>query len=48
MSEFLQLLALNLVTVLGLMCLLWLVSLVRRDASVVDPSWGAASSWSSG
>jgi steroid 5-alpha reductase family enzyme len=40
MYEFLQLLTVNLATVLGLMCLLWLVSLVRRDASVVDPFWG--------
>lgn len=40
MSAFLQLLTVNLATVLGLMCLLWLVSLVWRDASVVDPFWG--------
>jgi steroid 5-alpha reductase family enzyme len=40
MSEFLHLLTVNLASVLGLMFLLWLVSLVRRDASVVDPFWG--------
>lgn len=40
MSEFLQLLTVNLATLLGLLGLVWLVSLVRRDASVVDPFWG--------
>ena len=40
MSELSQLLTVNLATVLGLMCLLWIVSLVRRDTSVVDPFWG--------
>lgn len=40
MCAFLQLLTVNLAAVLGLMFLLWLVSLVRRDASVVDPFWG--------
>ncbi|MEK6239386.1 MAG: DUF1295 domain-containing protein [Planctomycetales bacterium] len=34
-------LLLNLGTVLCLMALLWLVSLALRDASIVDPFWGA-------
>ena len=32
----------NLVVVAGLMTGLWLVSLVVRDASIVDPFWGMA------
>jgi steroid 5-alpha reductase family enzyme len=35
----LALLAGNAATVVGLMTLLWLVSVVRRDASIVDPWW---------
>jgi len=38
--ELLQILTVNLVVVMGLMVLLWLVSLARRDASVADVFWG--------
>ena len=41
MSEFLQFLTVNLAAVTGLMLFVWLVSLARRDASVVDAFWGA-------
>jgi steroid 5-alpha reductase family enzyme len=41
-------LALSLVAVLGLMTLIWLASLVKRDASIIDLFWGigfALSAW---
>ncbi len=38
----LDLLLLNLVLIAALMTLLWVVSLVVRDASIVDPVWGLA------
>ena len=39
MAEFLGLGSLNLGVVLGIMFLLWLVSLAKKDASIVDPFW---------
>jgi len=41
MNELAQLSLLTLGVVFGLMWLLWVVSLVKRDASIVDPFWGA-------
>jgi len=41
MHDLLPLAGFNLLLVLAVMTLLWLVSLARRDASVVDPFWGA-------
>ncbi len=41
MMELVQLASLNLAVILAAMGLLWLVSLARRDASIVDPFWGA-------
>jgi steroid 5-alpha reductase family enzyme len=35
-----QTLLINFAVTLGAMTLLWLISLVRRDASIVDPFWG--------
>ena len=31
----------NLAVALGMMTLLWIISVMRKDASVVDPFWGA-------
>ena len=41
MSPFAQLLLTSLSLVLALMVLLWVVSVLRRDASIVDSFWGA-------
>lgn len=41
MSAILTVFGLNLALVLGLFVVLWLVSLTLRDASIVDPCWGA-------
>lgn len=30
----------NFVVLIAVMCLLWMLSLVRRDSSIVDPFWG--------
>ena len=38
----LELFGWNVAWVLGLMTALWLVSVVRRDASIVDPWWSMA------
>ena len=45
----------NLLLILSLMTLLWILSLWRRDASIVDPFWGfgfvilaTGSAWQSG
>ena len=35
-----QVLVVNLFVVAGLMILLWVLSVARRDASIVDPFWG--------
>jgi len=40
MNPIVQTLAITLLTILIAMLLLWIVSLWRRDASVVDPFWG--------
>lgn len=40
MSPQLELLATNLTVLLGLLLGLWLLSLVRRDASIIDAFWG--------
>lgn len=39
--SFLQLLLINLAVVFVAMTLMWLISLAKRDASIVDPFWGA-------
>lgn len=41
MHELSQLLPTTLAVILGLMMTLWLVSVARRDASIVDAFWGA-------
>lgn len=41
MTPLLQLLTITLVSLGGIMMMLWLISLARRDASIVDPFWGA-------
>lgn len=41
LSPFVQSLLVSLGTLLVLMVLLWLASIVRRDASIVDPFWGS-------
>ncbi len=41
MTQILEVGGRNLAVVIGLMLLLWLVSLVKRDSSIVDPFWGA-------
>ena len=41
MSPLTETLLITLAAILGCMILLWCVSLVRRDASIVDPFWGA-------
>lgn len=41
MSAILTVFCLNLALVLGVFVVLWLVSLALRDASIVDPCWGA-------
>jgi steroid 5-alpha reductase family enzyme len=38
--EFITFLALNLLFIVAVMTSLWLLSLLKRDASVVDPFWG--------
>ena len=40
LSQFVQSLLVSLGTLLVLMVVLWLASVVRRDASIVDPFWG--------
>ena len=35
-----DILVVNLAVVAGMMAVMWLVSLARRDASIVDPFWG--------
>ncbi len=40
MSPLVAALLLNLLLVLGLMFLLWIVSVAKRDVSIVDPCWG--------
>lgn len=39
--SLLQIYALGLLVIMGLMALLWLVSLVLRNSSIVDPFWGS-------
>ena len=41
MKHAFEISGLNLGVVLGLMFALWLLSLLRKDASIVDPFWGA-------
>lgn len=41
MSPLAQTLLTNLIVIVVVMVALWLVSTVRRDASIVDPFWGA-------
>ena len=41
MADLIQLAALNAGVILALMLLLWLISIAKRDASIVDPFWGA-------
>lgn len=41
MSPLYQTLLMTFISLQALMVVLWLVSLVRRDASIVDPFWGA-------
>jgi steroid 5-alpha reductase family enzyme len=41
MSPLAQTLLISLGSIAGLMIALWLVSLARRDASIIDPFWGA-------
>ncbi len=38
---FLEIYGIGLATILGLMTLLWLVSLALRNSSIVDPFWGS-------
>lgn len=40
MNPLAETLLLTSVVILGLMLLVWLISLARRDASIVDPLWG--------
>jgi len=40
MSPLVLTLAVNLAVLVGLMLLLWILSLILRDASIVDPFWG--------
>lgn len=37
---FLQIYGLGLVEIMGLMTLLWLISLILKDSSIVEPLWG--------
>ena len=41
MSLLYQTLLMTLSSLQALMLVLWLISLVRRDGSIVDPFWGA-------
>ena len=40
MTEFLPLTSHNLTIVIGMMLVMWLLSLICQDASIVDPFWG--------
>ena len=40
-SDLVTIMALGGSVILGMMTLLWLISLWRRDASIIDSFWGA-------
>lgn len=41
MSTFTETILVSLGSLIGIMVFLWLISLVRRDASIIDPFWGS-------